>query len=193
MLNTETKPARKRLTLPAQRPNPDKASSPVECAEATPAKLAPQPKAQSTARTPKASGPGPFHEWKEHRKDGAAEKILIEAKSISWLVEGQNELTGKTIIGWRNPGAGTAVLDRPFDEIFGWWSPHNPIHLPLTFLATERRIVITKDSLGGVKCREGKAVIVLRAKKAKDMPVDQDYAAVAAWIKDRPEPVKGKK
>lgn len=176
----------KRTTLTLQRP----LSSPVERNAKTDFRP-PRPKlgplnGQETPR------PKPFvnykQEWREHQESGPATPILLDARDISWMIEGGDRLMGKTIIGHRNGKEEAVILNHPFSEVFGWWDARVKRRvLGLTLVGSGRRMVVTKDGLSYVRERNGVTFALPRGKGTAQVPVDMSFALLMAWFNTGPE------
>jgi hypothetical protein len=128
-------------------------------------------------------------EWKEfHPQGGASTKITIDANDIAFLIEGADNLKGRTIIAWKNAMNGTAVLDHPFTDVRGWVG--NLVkHAWKDFLFPDgkRRLTVTRTAISSVGEVENEPISILRfrAKGAKAVPIASPYSEVAAWVNER--------
>ena len=180
MLNTESKPARKRPILTLRRSNQSPVASPVEIKKAPPAPLAAYATAQS-------EGAGKvIHEWRQYQEDGAATKRVVDAREVSWIIEGgKGKLAGRAIIGFRDPEEPPIVIDRGFTEFHGWWNEfHAGNHKFLTLLGNKRRMSIPRGSVMARALEEGTEIQPL-SKGAKPVPVKQAFAAVNGWLNSK--------
>ena len=184
---TIVEPRIKRSTLTLQRPLPASAS-PVT-PNGVPQSLAPLSTAPEVNFATKGQTPhNTKHEWQEWHDTGPVTPITLDAKDISWIIEGDGELAGRTIVGLRNAAEPALVLNDRFDAINAWWGRRcSRPRRQLTLAGNERRMVITQDSIAYVKPMKGaedKAVAGLRGRNVKPVPVAISYQALRDWLSE---------
>lgn len=182
----EHQPSAKRPTLSLQ---PKEAAAAADVAGEAPS-LPPEAAPAAVSAKKGKDRPSTKQEWKEfHPAGGASTKILIDACQIALLIEGAENLKGRTVLGWKNKTDGTLVLDAPFATVFGWYK--NLIKhawKEFTFPDGKRRMMVTRSAISGVcevEADPNICILRFRAKGAKAVPALAPYEEVAAWVAER--------
>ena len=184
---TKTESRVKRPTLTLQRPLP--ASVPTLDPRLAPQSSAPRsvsPDADSAVKDRPARNTK--HEWQEWHETGPITPITLDAKDLSWIIEGDGKLAGRTIVGLRNASEPALVLNAQYNEIDAWWRRRcSRPRKYLTLAGSARRCTLTKDSISYIKpipFAQDKAVAGLRGRNVKPVPVAIGYQALKDWLSE---------